>query len=152
MLDPKRSEGLPAFLSPQPGVNSGFMIPHYTAASLAEENRRLANPASTGSLPTSATQEDHNSMGWSAGLKLRRLVENVSRILAVEAACAAQGLDLRRPLTPGRVTGAVLERMRERVPFIDADTFMAPHLQAAEEMVRSGALVAAAEQSLGPLD
>ena len=67
MLDPSRSEGLPAFLSPQAGVNSGFMIPHYTAASLAEENRRLANPASTGSLPTSAMQEDHNSMGWSAG-------------------------------------------------------------------------------------
>jgi len=152
MLDPGRSEGLPAFLSPRPGVNSGFMIPHYTAAALAEENRRLANPASTGSLPTSATQEDHNSMGWSAGLKLRRLVENVSRILAVEAACAAQALDLRRPLTPGLVTGAVLERIRQEVPFIDQDTFMAPYLQAAEEMVRSGALLAAAEETIGPLD
>ena len=151
MLDPRRSEGLPAFLSPRPGVNSGFMIPHYTAAALAEENRRLANPASTGSLPTSATQEDHNSMGWSAGLKLRRLVENVSRILAVEAACAAQALDLRRPLTPGLVTGAVLERIRQEVPFIEEDTFLAPHLQAAEGMVRSGALLAAAEQKVGPL-
>src|SRR5215208_3565256 len=70
LLDARRSEGLPAFLSPRPGVNSGFMIPHYTAAALAEENRRLANPASTGSLPTSAMQEDHNSMGWSAGRKL----------------------------------------------------------------------------------
>jgi histidine ammonia-lyase len=152
MLDPKRSEGLPAFLSPRAGVNSGFMIPHYTAAALAEENRRLANPASTGSLPTSAMQEDHNSMGWSAGLKLRRLIENVTRILAVEAACAAQGLDLRRPLTPGRVTGAVLERIREQMPFIDADIFMAPHLQAVEAMVGSGALVAAAEQTVGPLE
>jgi len=152
MLDPKRSEGLPAFLSPRAGVNSGFMIPHYTAAALAEENRRLANPASTGSLPTSATQEDHNSMGWSAGLKLRRLIENVSRILAVEAACAAQGLDLRRPLTPGRVTGAVLERLREQIPFIDADAFMAPHLQAAEAMVKTGAVVDAVEAVTGPLD
>jgi histidine ammonia-lyase len=152
MLDPKRSEGLPAFLSPRAGVNSGFMIPHYTAAALAEENRRLANPASTGSLPTSAMQEDHNSMGWSAGLKLHRLIENVTRILAVEAACAAQGLDLRRPLTPGRVTGAVLERIREQMPFIDADIFMAPHLQAVEAMVGSGALVAAAEQTVGPLE
>jgi histidine ammonia-lyase len=152
MLDPGRSEGLPAFLSPRPGVNSGFMIPHYTAAALAEENRRLANPASTGSLPTSATQEDHNSMGWSAGLKLRRLVENVSRILAVEASCAAQALDLRRPLTPGLVTGAVLERIRQEVPFVDEDTFLAPYLQAAEEMVRSGALLAAAEETVGPLD
>jgi histidine ammonia-lyase len=152
MLDPRRSEGLPAFLSPRPGVNSGFMIPHYTAASIAEENRRLANPASTGSLPTSATQEDHNSMGWSAGLKLRRLVENVSRILAVEAACAAQALDLRRPLTPGPVTGAVLQRIRQEVPFIEEDTFLAPHLQAAEGMVRSGAILAAAEEKVGPLD
>ena len=152
MLDPRRSEGLPAFLSPQPGVNSGFMIPHYTAAALAEENRRLASPASTGSLPTSAMQEDHNSMGWSAGLKLRRLIENTSRILAVEAVCAAQGLDLRRPLTPGRVTGAVLEIIREEIPFIAKDAFMAPYLQAAERMVRSGALVAAAEETLGPLD
>ena len=97
MLDPRRSEGLPAFLSPRPGVNSGFMVPHYTAAALAEENRRLANPASTGSLPTSAMQEDHNSMGWSAARKLRRLLGNVSGILAIEAACAAQALDLRSP-------------------------------------------------------
>jgi len=152
MLDPRRSEGLPAFLSPRPGVNSGFMIPHYTAAALAEENRRLANPASTGSLPTSAAQEDHNSMGWSAGLKLRRLLENVSRILAVEAACAAQALDLRRPLTPGLVTGAVLRRIRQEVPFIEEDTFLAPHLQTAESMVRSGAILAAAEEKIGPLD
>ena len=152
MLDPRRSEGLPAFLSPRPGVNSGFMIPHYTAAALAEENRRLANPASTGSLPTSATQEDHNSMGWSSGLKLRRLLENVSRILAVEAACAAQGLDLRRPLTPGVVTGAVLECIRQEVPFIEEDTFLAPYLQAAVAMVRSGALLAATEETVGPLD
>ncbi len=152
MLDPKRSEGLPAFLSPRPGVNSGFMIPHYTAAALAEENRRLANPASTGSLPTSAMQEDHNSMGWSAGRKLRRVVENVSRILAVEAACAAQALDLRRPLTPGLVTGAVVEHIRQEVPFIDEDAFLSPYLQAAEGMVRSGALLAAAEETIGPLD
>jgi histidine ammonia-lyase len=96
-------------------------------------------------------QEDHNSMGWSAGLKLRRLIVNVSRILAVEAACAAQGLDLRRPLTPGRVTGAVLERIREQVPFIDTDAFMAPHLEAAEKLVRTGALVDAAEEVVGSL-
>ena len=151
MLDPKRSEGLPAFLSPQPGVNSGFMIPHYTAAALAEENRRLANPASTGSLPTSAMQEDHNSMGWSAGRKLRRLLENVSSILAIEAACAAQALDLRAPLQPGHATSAVLNRIRQEVPFIESDTFMAPHLEAAESLVRSGALLAAAEETLGPL-
>ncbi|HWS81138.1 MAG TPA: aromatic amino acid lyase, partial [Rubrobacter sp.] len=152
MLDPRRSEGLPAFLSPRAGVNSGFMIPHYTAASLAEENRRLANPASTGSLPTSAMQEDHNSMGWSAGRKLRRLLANVASILAVEAACAAQALDLRSPLQPGHATGAVLERIRRDIPFIESDTFMAPHLEAAERLVNSGALVEAAEQEIGPLN
>ena len=151
MLDPKRSEGLPAFLSPQPGVNSGFMIPHYTAASLAEENRRLANPASTGSLPTSAMQEDHNSMGWSAARKLRHLLDNVSSILAVEAACAAQALDLRTPLKPGPATGAVLARIRQDIPFIDRDTFMAPHLKAAKELVVTGTLVLAAEEALGSL-
>ena len=152
MLDPKRSEGLPAFLSPRPGVNSGFMIPHYTAAALAEENRRLANPASTGSLPTSAGQEDHNSMGWSAGRKLRGLLANLSRILAVEALCAAQALDLRAPLKPAPATLAVLTRIRQDVPFVDKDTFMTPHLQAAERLVGTGALPAAAEEATGPLD
>lgn len=151
MLDPRRSEGLPAFLSPQPGVNSGFMISHYTAASLAEENRRLANPASTGSLPTSAMQEDHNSMGWSAARKLRQLIENVSRILAVEAACAAQALDLRTPLKPGPATAAVLARIRQDIPFIERDVFMAPHLKTAQRLVGTGALVEAAEETLGPL-
>ena len=152
MLDPKRSEGLPAFLSPRPGVNSGFMIPHYTAAALAEENRRLANPASTGSLPTSANQEDHNSMGWSAGRKLRRLLENVRRILAVEALCAAQAFDLRDPLQPAPATTSVLARIRQDVPFISEDAFMTPHLQTATELVSTGALVQAAERIAGPLD
>ena len=151
MLDPARSQGLPPFLSPRAGTNSGFMIPHYTAAALAEENRRLANPASTGSLPTSAMQEDHNSMGWSAGRKLRRLLGNVSSILAIEAACAAQALDLRSPLQPGHATSAVLERIRQDIPFVDGDTFMAPHLEAAERLVSSGALVGAAERATGPL-
>ena len=151
MLDPRRSEGLPAFLSPRPGVNSGFMIPHYTAAAFAEENRRLANPASTGSLPTSAMQEDHNSMGWSAGRKLRRLLGNVSSILAIEAACAAQALDLRHPLRPARATDAVLERVRQEIPFVDGDTFMAPHLEVARELVNKGTLVEAAERAIGPL-
>jgi histidine ammonia-lyase len=151
MLDPRRSEGLPAFLSPRPGVNSGFMIPHYTAAALAEENRRLANPASTGSLPTSAMQEDHNSMGWSAGRKLRGLLGNVSSILAVEAACTAQALDLRDPLQPGHATSAVLERIRKDIPFIEGDTFMAPLLEAAKSLVISGELTLAAERAIGPL-
>src|ERR671914_599094 len=144
MLDPSRSQGLPPFLSPRAGTNSGFMVSHYTAASLAEENRRLATPASVGSLPTSAMQEDHNSLGWSAGRKLRRVLENVARILAVEALCAAQALELRAPLTPGPATGAVVKRIRREVPFMEKDRFLVPDLRRAEELVRSGELARSA--------
>lgn len=146
MLDKSRSEGLPPFLIPHSGTNSGFMVAQYTAASLAEENRRLANPASTGSLPTSAMQEDHVSMGWSAGIKLRKVLENLSRILGVEALCAAQGLDLRAPLEPAIATGAAHRRIRQEIPFIEEDRFLAPYLKAAEDLVRSGALPAAIEE------
>jgi len=146
MLDEARSEGLPPFLIPRTGTNSGFMVAQYTSASLAEENRRLANPASTGSLPTSAMQEDHVSMGWSAGMKLRKVLENLSRILAVEALCAAQALDLRAPLRPAPATGATHRRVRREIPFIEEDQFLAPHLKSAEELVSFGALVEAAEE------
>jgi histidine ammonia-lyase len=144
MLDPARSQGLPPFLSPRAGTNSGFMISHYAAASLAEENRRLAVPASVGSLPTSAMQEDHNSLGWSAGRKLRRVLENLARILAVEALCAAQAVELRAPLRPGPATSAVLTRIRREVPSMADDRFMAPDLERASELVQSGELVRAA--------
>jgi histidine ammonia-lyase len=128
------------------------MIPHYAAASLAEENRRLAVPASVGSLPTSAMQEDHNSLGWSAGRKLRRVLENVARILAVEALCAAQALELRAPLRPGPATGAVLRRVRREVPFKEEDSFLAPEMVATEDLVRSGELAQAAEEAAGHLE
>jgi histidine ammonia-lyase len=146
MLDPGRSEGLPPFLISRAGTNSGFMVAQYTAASLAEENRRLANPASTGSLPTSAMQEDHVSMGWSAGLKLRKVLTNLGRILAIEAVCASQALDLRSPLEPSPATGVVNERIRRNIPFVERDRFLASHLKTAEELVWSGALVEAAEE------
>src|SRR5215213_843352 len=152
LLDPSRSQGLPPFLSPRAGTNSGFMIPHYTAASLAEENRRLATPASVGSLPTSAMQEDHNSLGWSAGRKLRRVLENLSRILAVEALCAAQALELRTPLKPGPATSAVLQRIRREIPPNERDSFLAPDLKSAEDLVRSGELVRAAGGAVGALE
>jgi histidine ammonia-lyase len=90
-------------------------------------------------------------MGWSSGRKLRLLLENVSSILAVEAACAAQALDLRHPLRPARATGAVLARMRQEIPFVDVDTFMAPHLEAARGLVSAGTLVESAERAIGPL-
>jgi histidine ammonia-lyase len=96
-------------------------------------------------------QEDHNSMGWSAGRKLRRLLDNVSGILAVEAACAAQALDLRYPLQPGHATSAILKRIRRDIPFIEGDTFMAPHLETAKSLVTSGELALTAERAIGPL-
>ena len=152
MLDPARSQGLPPFLSPRAGTNSGYMIPHYTAASLAEENRRLAVPASVGSLPTSAMQEDHNSLGWSAGRKLRRVLDNLTAILAVEALCAAQALELRAPLEPGPATGAALRRIRREVPFRETDAFLAPALRSATELVRSGELALVAGETAGGLE
>jgi histidine ammonia-lyase len=151
LLDPSRSQGLPPFLSPRAGTNSGFMISHYTAASLADENRRLATPASVGSLPTSAMQEDHNSLGWSAGRKLRQVLENLNRILAIEALCAAQALELRSPLSPAPATKIVLQRIRREIPSLDNDRFLAPDLKIAEELVAAGTLVKSAEQSTGPL-
>jgi histidine ammonia-lyase len=151
MLDPTRSQGLPPFLSPRAGTNSGFMISHYTAASLAEENRRLAAPASVGSLPASAMQEDHNSMGWSAGRKVRTVLENLGRILAIEVLCAAQALELRAPLQTAPATGAVVKRIRREVPFMERDRFLAPDLRKAEELVRTGELVGAARAVIGPL-
>jgi histidine ammonia-lyase len=152
MLDPARSQGLPPFLSPRAGTNSGFMIPHYTAASLAEENRRLSVPASVGSLPTSAMQEDHNSLGWSAGRKLRHVLENVARILAIEALCAAQAVELRAPQKPGPATSAFLRRIRREVPLRESDSFLAPDLKIAEKLVRGGELVRVADEAAGALD
>jgi histidine ammonia-lyase len=152
MLDPWRSQGLPPFLSPRAGTNSGFMIAHYTAASLAEENRRLAAPASVGSLPASAMQEDHNSMGWSAGRKLRAVLDNLGRILAIEALCAAQALELRAPLRPAPATGTVLKRIRREVPFMEQDRFLAPDLKTAEELVRRGELVRSAHEAIGVIE
>ena len=96
----ERSRGLPPFLATNPGVNSGMMIAHYTAAALVAENRRLAHPASVDSMSTSANQEDHVSLGWASARNLRQVLTNLSRIIAVEAVCAAQAIDLRDPLTP----------------------------------------------------
>jgi histidine ammonia-lyase len=152
LLDVKRSRGLPPFLTPDAGVNSGLMIAQYTAAALVAENRRLAQPASTDSLPTSAMQEDHVSMGWGGALKLRQLLDNLARILAIEAVCAAAGLDFRAPLQPAPPLRAVRDRIRAEIPGPGADRFLAPDLEAAEALIRSNALVTAAESIVGPLD
>ena len=114
LLDRTRSHGLPPFLAEDAGVNSGLMIVHYTQAAMVAENRRLAAPASVDSIPTSAMQEDHVSMGWGAARKLRRSVANLGRIVACELVCAARGLDLRRPLAPAAATGAARRRAARR--------------------------------------
>lgn len=152
LLDPHRSAGLPAFLAPKPGVNSGLMLAQYTAAALVAANRLLANPASTDSLPTSGMQEDHVSMGWSAALKLRQVLANLSQILAIELVCAARGLELRAPLQPAAATAALRDLVRDRIGGAGPDRFVAPELAEAAHLVRSGAVVAEVERVLGPLE
>jgi len=152
LLDASRSHGLPPFLTEQPGLHSGLMIAHYTQAAMVAENRRLAAPASVDSLPTSAMQEDHVSMGWGAARKLRRAIDNLRRILAVETMCAARALDLRAPLHPAPATAAALAALRERVPGPGPDRELAPELAATESLVASGALLAAAQAQAGELE
>src|SRR4051794_6954828 len=151
LLDASRSHGLPPFLTPDPGVNSGLMIAQYTQASLVAENRRLAAPASVGTLPTSAMQEDHVSMGWSAARKLRTAVTNLGRIVAVEVMAAAHGIDLRAPLKAGPGTGAALAAVRERVAGPGEDRVLAPDLAAVAGLVASGELLCAVEAQIGEL-
>jgi histidine ammonia-lyase len=151
LLDASRSQGLPPFLAPDAGVNSGMMIAQYTQAAMVAENRRLAAPASVDSLPTSAMQEDHVSMAWGAARKLRTVVANVGRILAVEVACAARALDLRAPLTPAAGTGAALAAVRTRVAGAGPDRWLAPELAAVEQLVTNGELLGAVAAVVGAL-
>ncbi|NMR31433.1 histidine ammonia-lyase [Arthrobacter sp. SF27] len=151
LLDPARSHGLPPFLADDPGVDSGLMIAQYTQAGLVSENKRLAAPASVDSIPSSAMQEDHVSMGWHAARKLRTAVGNLRRVLAIELVAAARGIELRAPLQPGPATGAALAVLRERVAGTGPDRFLAPELAAAEELIAAGQLRTAVEVATGPL-
>ncbi|MDF5758358.1 histidine ammonia-lyase [Spongiactinospora sp. TRM90649] len=150
-LDVARSHGLPAFLAGDPGVDSGHMIAQYTQAAVVSELKRLAVPASVDSIPSSAMQEDHVSMGWSAARKLRRAVDGLTRVLAVEILTAARGLDLRRPAEPAPATGAVLAALRQEVPGPGPDRFMAPEIEAVVRMIGDRTLLTAAESVTGPL-
>jgi len=151
LLDPALNHDLPPFLARDPGLNSGLMLTQYTAAALVADCKVLAHPASVDSIPTSGNQEDHVSMGWTAGLKLRRVIANVRRALAIEALCAAQAIDLRAPLRPGAAVAAVHDKVREQVPALDDDRYLAPDVAALEGLVAGGTLVAAAEEVVGPL-
>lgn len=133
--------GLPPFLVPSAGLNSGFMIAHVTAAALASENKSLAHPASVDSLPTSANQEDHVSMATFAGRRLEDMAENTATIVAIELMCAAQGVDFHQPLKSSESLTQVLALIRAQVPFYDQDRFLAPDIDALTDMVREGVLV-----------
>jgi histidine ammonia-lyase len=137
MLDRYRSNGLTPFLAGDAGVDSGLMIAQYTQAGLVSENKRLSVPASVDSIPSSAMQEDHVSMGWHAGRKLRKVVDNLRRVVAIELVTAARALDMRSPLKPAPITGALLARLRKEVPGVGPDRFLAPELEAAERLLRA---------------
>jgi histidine ammonia-lyase len=151
LLDSARSHGLAPFLAHAPGVDSGLMIAQYTQAAMVAENRRRAAPSSVGSLPTSAMQEDHVSMGWGAARKLRQSVDALRRILAVELITAGAGLDLRAPLRPGVGTSAALAALRELVPAPGADRFLAPELASAEMVIANGGLLDGVARAIGEL-
>ncbi|TWP53242.1 histidine ammonia-lyase [Lentzea tibetensis] len=140
MLDVSRSHGLPPFLADDPGVDSGHMIAQYTQAAIVSELKRLAVPASVDSIPSSAMQEDHVSMGWSAARKLRKAVDGLTTVLAIELLTAARALDLRAPLKPAPATAAAVARLRETVQGPGPDRHLAPEIAAAEALIRSGAL------------
>src|SRR5262245_10312613 len=143
LIDPELS-GLPAFLTPQPGLNSGFMVAQVTAAALVAENKQRAVPASVDSIPTSANQEDHVSMAAHGARRLAAMAENAINIVAIELLAAAQGCDFHEPLRSSEPLERVRKCLRERVPMLDQDRYLAPEIAAAAELVRSGALAAVA--------
>ena len=131
---------LPPFLAHDPGLNSGFMIAHVTAAALASENKSMAHPASVDSLPTSANQEDHVSMATFAARRLQGLIDNVAHILAIELLAAAQGIEFLRPLQSSPALEAVHALLRENCPALDVDRYLAPDIEHATTLVRDGSL------------
>lgn len=150
LLDPARSHGLPAFLSPDPGVNSGLMIAQYTQAGLVHECKANANPASVDSIPTSAMQEDHVSLGWSAARKLRRTLENLRHVIAIEFYAATRGIDMRGPLASAPVSAALIAELRTTVEGPGMDRFTAPELAATEAFIASGKVREIVEGMTGP--
>ncbi|MFD5215849.1 histidine ammonia-lyase [Microbacterium sp. NPDC058345] len=145
-LDPARSHGLPPFLAHEVGVDSGLMIAQYAAAGIVSELKRLATPASVDSIPSSAMQEDHVSMGWAAARKLRRAIDGLTRVLAIEILTGARALDLRAPLQAGPATGAVRDLVRTVADGPGPDHFLSPDMEAVTELVRSGAVLATAKE------
>lgn len=152
MVDHHLSNGLPPFLIADSGLNSGFMITQYTQAAVVSENKTLCHPASVDSIPTSANQEDHVSMGYWASLKATRVLRNVEKVLGIEALSACQAIDFSRPLRLGRGTAAAWEAFRAHVPFIKKDCFLYPLESKAIELIQQGTLLDAVEAVTGALD
>ena len=142
LVDPHLSAGLPAFLTERPGMESGLMIAHYTAAALVNELQSLAHPASVDTIPTSANQEDHVSMGGTAALQLAAAVDRAEHVLAIEALCAAQGIDYRAPLRPGAGVASAHDTIRARLPHRTADAPPAPEIATMRELLHAGDLLA----------
>jgi histidine ammonia-lyase len=152
LLDRNRSQGLPPFLAEDPGVDSGYMIAQYTQAGIVSELKRLAVPASVDSIPSSAMQEDHVSMGWAAGRKLRRAVDGLTRVLAIEVMTAARAIELRAPLQPAPASSAVIEVLRTAgVGGPGADRYLSPDIETTVAEVREGAVAEAARSVAGML-
>ena len=151
-LDKARNHGLPPFLADDPGVDSGHMIAQYTQAAIVSELKRLAVPASVDSIPSSAMQEDHVSMGWSAARKLRRAVDGLTRVVAIEVLTAARALDLRAPLQPSPATAAVVALLRSSgIEGPGPDRHLSPEIETAVGLVASGAVLSAAASVIGEL-
>lgn len=151
LLDEHRSAGLNAFLADDPGVDSGMMIAQYTQAGLVSEMKRLAVPASVDSIPSSAMQEDHVSMGWHAARKLRRAIDAFTRVIAIEIMVAARGAEMRKPLLSGPATSAAIAKVREKVKGAGPDRWLTPEIEDCVELVRSGKILESVEKVVGKL-
>ncbi len=150
LVDHKLSD-LPPFLVSDSGVNSGFMIPQYTAAAIVSEDKVLAHPSVVDSIPTSANQEDHVSMGGYSARKGRQILDNANKVIAIEMLNAAQGMDFRAPLKPGKGTRAAFAEYRKHVPFYEKDQVMQPLMLKSLELVEAGTIISAAEAAVGEL-
>jgi histidine ammonia-lyase len=151
LVNPNLSDGLPAFLTTNGGLNSGFMIPQYVAASLVSENKSLCHPASVDSIPTSAGQEDHVSMGNASGLKASQVLANSERALAIELLAAAQAVEFLAPLEPGHGARAAHDFVRSLSPRLRDDRPLGPDIEAVAAAIRDGSFVAAVEAEVGEL-
>lgn len=152
LVDSNLSNGLPGFLTREGGLNSGFMIPQYVAASLVSENKVLSHPASVDSIPSSANQEDHVSMGIIAARKTREILENAINVIAIELMSSAQAIDLRDGGSPGKGTGAAYRLIRSRIPFIERDELMYRHIEDCAMLIKTGELIETVEGEIGSLN